>query len=105
MSAMSVSLLLVGAGRGTLWRSGPETAMVLTVGGCVVASGGGSAVLVAVPGAGAGITGAGARVPVAERRVSKTGAEAVLLGAECRHLAGEVIDLLQKCGVVEGGVD
>jgi hypothetical protein len=30
---------------------------------------------------------------------SEAGAEAVLLGAECRQLAGEVLDLLQKCGV------
>jgi hypothetical protein len=28
--------------------------------------------------------------------------EAVVLGAVCRHLAGKVLDLLQKCGVVGG---
>jgi hypothetical protein len=49
--------------------------------------------------AGAGISGARARFPGAEGRVPEFGAEAVLLGAECRHLAGEVLDLLQKCGV------
>jgi hypothetical protein len=38
---------------------------------------------------------AGARNPEA-------GAEVVLLGAECHRLAGEVLDLLQKCGVVGG---
>jgi hypothetical protein len=31
--------------------------------------------------------------------------EAVLLSAECRHLAGEVLDLLQKCGVAEGWIN
>jgi hypothetical protein len=49
-----------------------------------------------------GISGAGTRILGAERRISDAGAEAVLLGAECRHLAGEVLDLLQKCGVVGG---
>jgi hypothetical protein len=31
--------------------------------------------------------------------VPEAGAETDLLGAECRHLAGEGVDLLQKCGV------
>jgi hypothetical protein len=34
-----------------------------------------------------------------ERRVPEGGEEAVLLGAECRHLPREVLDLLLKCGV------
>jgi hypothetical protein len=68
-----------------------------------VALGGGSAVWSKIPGAGAGISDAGTRVPGAEGRVPEAGAETVLLGAECRHLAGEVVDLLQKCGVVGGG--
>jgi hypothetical protein len=33
-------------------------------------------------------------------RIPEAGAETVLLGAECRLLAREVVDLLQKCGVV-----
>jgi hypothetical protein len=76
-------------------RSGPEAAMLPAEGGCGVALEGGSAVWSAIPGAGAGISSAGTRVP-------EGGAEAVLLGAECRHLGGEVLDLLQKCGVVKG---
>jgi hypothetical protein len=104
ISAVSVSLLVVGAGWRTLLRSCHEAVMVPAEGGCGVASGGGSAVWLAFPGAGAGISGAGTRVPGAEERVPEAGAEAVLLGAECRHLEGEVLDLLQKCGVV-GGLD
>jgi hypothetical protein len=77
--------------------------MVPTEGGCGVASGGGSAVRAAVPGAGAWIYVAGARVSGAEGRFPETGAEVVLLGAECCYLAGEVLDLLQMCDVV--GVD
>jgi hypothetical protein len=57
-------------------------------------------VLAAVPGAKAGISGTGMRVSGAEERVPEAGAEAVLLGAECHHLTGEVLDLLLKCGVV-----
>jgi hypothetical protein len=92
-------LLAVGAGLGTLLRSGSEAAMVPAEGGCGVASGRGSAVWSAIPGAGVWIPGAGTRVPGAVGRVPEAGAETVLLGAECRHLAGEVVDLLQKCGV------
>jgi hypothetical protein len=95
-------LLAVGAGRGTLLRLGPEAAMVPAEGGCGVALGGGSAARSAIPGARVGISGAGTRVPGAEGRVPEAGAKAVLLGAECRHLAGEVLDFLQKCGVIMG---
>jgi hypothetical protein len=102
-AAASVSLLVVGAGRSTLLRSGSQAAMVPAEGGCGVASGGGSAVRSAIPGTGARISGAGTRVPGAEGKVPEAGAEAVLLGAECRHVAEEVLDLLQKCGVVGGG--
>jgi hypothetical protein len=103
MSAASVSLLVVGAGWSTLLRSCPETAMVPAEGGCGVASGGGSAVWSAIPGAGARIRGAGTRVLGAEGRVPEAGSEAVLLGAECHHLAGVVLELVQKCGVDGGG--
>jgi hypothetical protein len=92
MSAASISLLVVGAGRSTLMRPGSEAAMVPTE-GCGVSSRGGSAVRSVIPGAGPWISGAGTRVPEA-------GAVAVVLGAECRHLAREVLDLLQNCGVV-----
>jgi hypothetical protein len=56
----------------------------------------------AIPGAGARISGAGRRVPGAEGRVPEAGPEVVLIGTDCRHLAGEVLDLLQKCGVFGG---
>lgn len=46
-----------------------------------------------IPGAVATIGGAGASVPGSGR------AKAVLLRGECCHLAGEVLDPLQKCGV------
>jgi hypothetical protein len=105
MSVASVSLLVVGAGWSTLLLSCPEAAMVPAEGGCGVASGRGSAVWSAISGAGAGIFGAGTSVSGAEGRVPEAGAEAVLLGAECRHLAGEVPDLLQKCGVVGAWTD
>jgi hypothetical protein len=104
MSAASVSLLVVGVGRSTLLRCDSEAAMVPAEGGCGVASGKGSAVRSAIPGAGARIYDAGARVPGGEGSVPEAGAEAVLLGAECHHLSGEVLDLLQKCGIV-GGLD
>jgi hypothetical protein len=51
-------------------------------GGCTVISGRGSAARAAVLGAGAGIPGGGARVSPH--------------GTECCHLAGEVLDTLQK---------
>jgi hypothetical protein len=97
----------VSSAGGRLWagynlRSGSEAAMVPAEGGCGVASGGGSAIRATVPGAGAVISGAGARVPGAERRDPESGVEVVLLGAGCRHLAGEVLDRLKKCGVVWG---
>jgi hypothetical protein len=93
---------VVGAGRSIFLRSGSEAATVPAESGCGVAPGGGPAVRSAIPGARAGIYGAGTRVPGAEGRVPEAGAEAVLLGAEYRHLAGEVLDLLQKCSVVGG---
>jgi hypothetical protein len=70
--------------------------------GCGVALGGGSGVLSAIPWAGARISGAGTWAPGTEGRVPEDGAETVLLGAECRHLVGEVLDLQQKGGVVWG---
>jgi hypothetical protein len=97
MSAAFVSLLAVGTGQSTLLRSGSKAAMVPAEGGCSVISGRGSAACTAVPGAGAGIPGDEARVPEA-------GAKAIVLGAECCHLAGEVLNPLQKCSVV-GGVN
>jgi hypothetical protein len=95
-------LLAVLAGRGTLLRSVSEAALVPAEGGYGVATGGGSSVWSAIPGAGVRIPGAGTRVAGAEGRVPEAGAETVLLGAECRHLAREFVDLLQKCGVVGG---
>jgi hypothetical protein len=95
-------LLAVCAWRGTLLRSGSEAAMIPAEGGCDVVLGRGTAVRAAVPVAGAGISGAGARVLGAEGKVPEAGAESVLLGAECCHLAGEVLSFLQKCGVVGG---
>jgi hypothetical protein len=102
VSAASVFLLVVGAGWRALLRSCPEAAMVPAEGGCGVASGEGSAVWWAIPGAGVPIPGAGTRVPGAEGRVPEADAETVHLGAECRHMAREVVDLLQKCGFFEG---
>jgi hypothetical protein len=101
MSAVLVSLLVVGARWCTLLRCSSETAVVPAEGGCCVVSGGGSTVLAAVPGcragissAGAGVSGTGVGVSVAEGRVPDGGAEAVPLGAEKRHLSGEVLNLL-----------
>jgi hypothetical protein len=54
MSAVSINLLVVGAGWRTLLRSFPEPAMVPAQGRCDVVSGGGSAVWSAIPGAGSG---------------------------------------------------
>jgi hypothetical protein len=102
MSAALASLLAVGAGRSILLRSGSEAVMVTAEGACSIISEGGSATRTAVSGAGAGIPGAGAKVPGAQVRVLEGGAKAVLLGGECCHLAGEVLDPLQKCGVVRG---
>jgi hypothetical protein len=70
---------------------GSEAAMVPAEDECSIISGGDSAARTAVPGAVAGIPGAGAK--------------AVLLGADCCQLAGEVLDPLQKYGVVGGGVN
>jgi hypothetical protein len=103
VSAAYVSLLAVDAGWCTLLRSCPEAAMVPAEDECGVASGGGSTVWSAIPGAGDRIPGAGIWVPGAEGRVSEAGTETVPLGTECRHLPREVVVLLQKCGVVGGG--
>jgi hypothetical protein len=83
-------------------RSGPEAAKIPAEGGCGVALGGRSAVRSAIHVAVAGTSGAGTRVPGAAGKVPEAGAEVVLLSAECRHLAVEVLDLLQKCGVIGG---
>jgi hypothetical protein len=95
-------LLAVGAGQGKLLRSGSKAAMEPAKSGCRIASGEGSTLREEVPGSRTGISGAGVRVSGAEGRVPEAGTEAVLLGAECRHLAGEVLYLLQQCGVVGG---
>jgi hypothetical protein len=83
MSAVLVFLAAVGAGLSTLLRPGSIVVMVPVEGGCSVVFRWGSAARVAVPGAGAGILGDGAKVGQ--------------LGAECCHLAGKVLDTLQKC--------
>jgi hypothetical protein len=67
---------------------------------CGASSEGGTAGRSVIPGAGEGISGAGTKVSGAEWRIPKAGTEAVLLGAQCRHQAGEVFDFLQKCGFV-----
>jgi hypothetical protein len=102
MSAVLVSLLVVGTEWCTLLFSGSETAVVPLEGGCCVISGGGSAVLAAVPGAKEGISGAGVGVSGVEGRVPKAGTEVIPLGAECRHLPGEVLYLLLRCSAVGG---
>jgi hypothetical protein len=73
---------VVGAGRCTLLRSGSETSVVPAEGGCCVVLGGGSAVLTAVSGGRAGISGTGVEVSGAEGRVREAGSEVVLFGAE-----------------------
>jgi hypothetical protein len=85
MSTASVSLLAVVAGRSTPLLSGPEAAMIPTSAACRVISDWGSAARAAGPGAGAGV------------RIPEAGAKAVLLGSDCIHLAGEVLDPLQQC--------
>jgi hypothetical protein len=96
VSAALVSMLGVGAGRSTDFRSGFEVAMIPAEGGCSVISGGRCAARTAVPGTGVVIPGADARVPEAD-------AKAGLLGAECCHLAGVVLYPLQKCSVFGDG--
>jgi hypothetical protein len=86
VSAALVTLLAVGAGLSTLLRLGSVVAMVPVEGGSSIISGRESASRAAVPGTGARIPGAAVR--------------AVPLGTECCHLAGEVLDPLQKCGAV-----
>jgi hypothetical protein len=78
------SLLAVSTGLSTLLRPDFLTAMVSAKGR------GGSAARAAVHGTGAGILGAGEKVD------SKAGAKVGPLGAECCHLAGEVLDTLQS---------
>jgi hypothetical protein len=82
MSVALVSLLVVGAGWCTLLCSGSETAVVSAEGGCYVISGGGSAVLVAVPVARVGISSAGAGILGTGVGVPGAGTEAVLFSAE-----------------------
>jgi hypothetical protein len=84
MPATLVSLLVVGAGWCALLRCGSETVVVPAEGGCFVISGGGSAVLAAVPrcragisSAGAGVSGTEVGVSVAEGRVPNAGAKVV----------------------------
>jgi hypothetical protein len=79
MPAALVSLLVVVALLSTLLSPGSIAAMVPAGSGCIVFSGEGSHALAAVPGSGV--------------RVG-------LLGTECYHLAGEVLNTLQKCGAV-----
>jgi hypothetical protein len=87
LRALQMSSLEVrAAGLSTLLCAGSIVAMVPAEGGCSVISGGGSAAWAVVPAAGARIPGAGAR--------------AGLLGAECCHLAGQVLVTPQKCGAV-----
>jgi hypothetical protein len=64
--------------------------MIPAEGGCSVILGGGSAAWAAVPGTWAGIPGATMRFPEVGSRVGP-------LSTECFHLAGEVLDPLQKC--------
>jgi hypothetical protein len=86
MSAALISLLVVGAGLSALLHPGFVTVMVPAGGGWNVILGGASAAWAAVPGA--------------VVRVSGTGVRVGPLCTECCHLAGEVLDTLQKCGAV-----
>jgi hypothetical protein len=95
-------LRVVGTGRGTLLRSGSKAATVPKESGCGVDSGGGSAIRAVVSWAGLGISGTGVGVSGAEGRIRKPGAEAFLLGTECRHLLEEVLDPLLRCDAAGG---
>jgi hypothetical protein len=96
MSAALVSLLAVGAELSTLLRPGSEAAKAPAETGCSIISGGESAARAAVPEA-------GARVPGDEARVPENFAKAVFFVVECCNLAGEVLNLLQKCSAAWGG--
>jgi hypothetical protein len=61
--------------------------------GCSFISGGRTAAVAAIPGAGPGSSVAGARR-------SWAGATAVQLGIECFHLSSEIFDLLPKGGIL-----
>jgi hypothetical protein len=104
MPAASVSLLVVVAGRRALLCSVPEAAVVPAEGGFSVVSGG-SAALVAVLRARTGITGVMVEVSWVGGKVSEALAWAVFLGAERRHLMGELQDFLLNCGCVGGWGD
>jgi hypothetical protein len=79
-----VFLLAVVAGRSTLLRSGPRAAVIPASVGYRVVPGWGSFAQAVVPGAGAGVGNPGIAAKVGQ------------LGAECCHLAREVLDLLQE---------
>jgi hypothetical protein len=95
MSTVLVSLLEIGTGLGIFLCPVTKTVVVPAEAGCSLFSGGGPAAWEAVPGDGVGVSGAGTRV-------TEGGAKVVLLSCECCHLAGKVLNLLQKCGAVRG---
>ena len=64
--------------------------------------GGGSADRLAAVEGGTGILESGTSVSQVGVELLEAVVEAVLSGAECCHLAGEVSELLPKCGVVLG---
>jgi hypothetical protein len=115
LPVMSAALLSPADGRGRAeytFEPGLHSGDGISRGGFGVASGGRSATWAAVPGDRAGFTAAGARipgagtgVPGAEERVPESGAKAVVFSGECCHLAGEVLNLLQKCGFVRGWIN
>jgi hypothetical protein len=72
----------------------PEAAVVPAEGGFSVVSGGGSAALAAVPRARTGISGVMVEVSWVGGKVPEAFAGAVFLGAERRHLTGELRDFL-----------
>jgi hypothetical protein len=80
-----------GRSRTTLLCPSSVAAMVPAGGGCSIILGWWSVAQAAVPGAAARIPGVGAEVSPG------SGVEVGQLGAECCHLAGEVLDVLQKC--------
>jgi hypothetical protein len=103
MSAALVSLLVVVAGRRALLRFVPEVAVVPAEGVFSVVSGGGSAALAAVPRARTGISGVTVEISLVGGKVPETFAVAVFLGAERRHLTGELRYLLLNFSCVGVG--
>jgi hypothetical protein len=99
-SAASVSLLAGGAGRSTILGPSAEAAMVPEGSGCGVATGEGSPGRPAAVEGRTGILGSGISDSRVFVELLEAVVKAVLSGAECCHLAGEVSDLL--CGVVRG---